>query len=125
MPVSKKRYLNLLREIAVCEFKLKDQSTVLGFFWSFLNPTITLLVLLLFFGLNTGKNIPYYGIYLLIGIIHFTHFSNSTNAAMAALTGMRELTANVMFPKEVLVLASIISNTIEFAIAIIVAAAIA
>ena len=125
MRMSKKRYLNLLREIAVCEFKLKDQSTVLGLFWSFLNPVIMLLVLLLFFSLNTGKDIPYYGIYLLIGIVHYTHFSNSTNAAMAALTGMRELTANVMFPKEVLVMGSIISNAIEFVITMIVAAAIA
>jgi homopolymeric O-antigen transport system permease protein len=122
--MSKKRYLNLLREIAVCEFKLKDQSTVLGLFWSFLNPVIMLLVLLLFFHLNTGKDIPNYGMYLLIGIIHYTHFSNSTNAAMATLSGMRELTANVMFPKEVLVMGSILSNTIEFAITMTIAAAI-
>jgi len=114
MRISRQRYLNLLREIAVSEFKLKDQSTVLGLFWSFLNPLIMLLILLLFFGLNAGKDVPHFGIYLLIGIIHYTHFSNSTNAAMAALHGRGALVTSTIFPKEVLVIGSVISNTIEF-----------
>jgi ABC-type polysaccharide/polyol phosphate export permease len=113
-----KRYLNLLREIAISQFKLKDQSTFLGLLWSLLNPLVMLLVLLLFFSLNAGRGIPHYGIYLLLGVIHFTHFSNSTSAAMNALTSMRELTCNAIFPKEILVLGSVLANSIEFVISI-------
>jgi ascorbate-specific PTS system EIIC-type component UlaA len=32
----------LLREIAITRYKLRDQSTILGFAWSFLHPLIML-----------------------------------------------------------------------------------
>src|ERR1700720_828596 len=107
-----KKYLNLLREIVVTQFKLKDQSTFFGFMWSFLNPLVMLLVLLIFFRLRIGDQVEHYGIYLLIGIIHYTHFANTTNASMNILSRMRQLTCNAVFPKELLVVGSVISNTI-------------
>lgn len=115
-----KRYLNLLREIVISQFKLKDQSTFFGFVWSFLNPLIMLLVLLIFFNLRIGTRIQHYGIYLLIGIIHYTHFANTTNTSMSILSRMRQLTCNAIFPKELLVIGSVISNTIEFGISMLV-----
>jgi ABC-type polysaccharide/polyol phosphate export permease len=115
-----KKYLNLLREIVVTQFKLKDQSTFFGFMWSFLNPLVMLLVLLIFFRLRIGDQVEHYGIYLLIGIIHYTHFANTTNASMNILSRMRQLTCNAVFPKELLVVGSVISNTIEFGISMLI-----
>jgi ABC-type polysaccharide/polyol phosphate export permease len=112
-----KQYRNLLREITICQFKLKDQSTFLGLFWSLLNPLLILLVLLLFFSLNAGAGVPHYGIYLLIGVIQYTHFSNSTSGAMTSLSSMRQLTCDSVLPKEVLVVGAVLSTTIEFIIA--------
>jgi ABC-type polysaccharide/polyol phosphate export permease len=120
-----KQYRNLLREIASCQFKLKDQSTFLGLFWSLLNPLLVLLVLLLFFSLNAGAGVPHYGIYLLIGVIQFTHFSNSTSGAMTSLTSMRQLTCDSVLPKEVLVIGAVLSTTIEFVISMSLGVAIA
>lgn len=111
-----KQYRNLLREITFCEFKMKDQSTFLGLFWSLLNPLLILLVLLLFFSLNAGAGVPHYGIYLLIGVIQYTHFSNSTSGAMTSLSSMRQLTCDSVLPKEVLVIGAVLSTTIEFII---------
>ena len=110
------KYFSLLKEIALCQFRLKDQSTFFGFLWSFLHPLIMLLVLLLFFHLRMGKTVQNYPIFLLIGIIHFTHFSNSTSASMSVLQSMKVLTCNVIMPKELLVLGSVIANTLEFCI---------
>jgi lipopolysaccharide transport system permease protein len=112
-----KQYRNLLWEITFCEFKLKDQSTFLGLFWSLLNPLLILLVLLLFFSLNAGAGVPHYGIYLLIGVIQYTHFSNSTSGAMTSLSSMRQLTCDSILPKEVLVIGAVLSTTMEFIIA--------
>jgi lipopolysaccharide transport system permease protein len=114
-----KRYLGLLREIVVSQFRLKDQSTFFGFLWSFLHPLIMLIFLFLFFNWRIGREIEHYALYLLIGIIHYTHFSNSTNASMSVLSGMRQLTCNTILPKEVLVIGSVITNTIEFIISMV------
>ena len=80
--ISDKKYLNLLRELAITRYKVKDQSTVLGFLWSFLHPLIMLVLLFVLFSGRLGKGIDHYAIYLLIGLVQFTHFSTSTNRAM-------------------------------------------
>lgn len=111
-----KNYLNLLREIIISEFKLKDQSSFFGFVWSFLNPLLMLTVLFIFFNARIGGEIKHYPIYLLIGLVQYTHFSNATSSAMYTLTSMKQLTANTIFPKEVLVIGTVLASSIEFLI---------
>jgi ABC-type polysaccharide/polyol phosphate export permease len=125
MKLCDRKYLNLLREMAVAQYKLKDQSTFFGFFWSFLNPLIMVSVLFVFFNLSIGQQIEHYVIYLLIGIIHYTHFSNSTGASMQVLYVMRNLTRDTVFPKEVLVIGSLMSTAIEFILSMLICLVIA
>lgn len=114
-PLSR-RHLGLLRELTVAEAKLMDQSSVLGFVWSFLNPVLMLGVLYLFFRGRVGQGVPHYGLFLLIGIVHFGHFSKSTASGMRVLQRMARLAGNVIFPKEVLIFSSILSGALEFLI---------
>ncbi|MCI0414547.1 ABC transporter permease [bacterium] len=119
------KYFSLLKEIAVCQFRLKDQSTFFGFLWSFLHPLLMLVVLFLFFHMRVGKSVDHYAVFLLIGIIHFTHFSNSTSASMTVLQSMKQLVTNVIVPKELLVIGSVLANTLEFFISMPICIAIA
>jgi ABC-type polysaccharide/polyol phosphate export permease len=64
-----------------------------------------------------AQKVEHYGIYLLIGIIQFTYFSKSTAAGMRVLSTMKQLTRNTIFPKELLVIGSVLSSTIEFVLA--------
>jgi ABC-2 type transport system permease protein len=107
------KYLNLLRELAIAQFKLKDQSAFLGFIWSFLHPLILLGVLFTMFRLRAGETIENYALYLLIGLVQYTHFSNSTSRSMMVLHSMKNLTADAIFPKEVLVLSSVMADAVE------------
>jgi len=118
MKLYSKKHMNLLRELIVSQYKLKDQSKFLGFVWSFLNPLVILVVLFTFFSLLMKNTIEYYVIYLLIGIVQYNHFSNSTFASMRILHNMKQLTSEALFPKELLVISSIVSNVIEFIISL-------
>jgi len=109
------RHRTLLVEIVRAQFKLRDQSTILGYGWSFLNPLLMLGFLYLFFNQRMGHGIEHYGVYLLIALVHFTHFSNSTSTAMTILATMSRLTCDTVFPKELLVVGAVISSSIEFA----------
>lgn len=115
-----KQYFGLLREMIISQFKLKDQSTLLGLVWSFLHPLLMLGVLFVFFNSHVGQDIKHYPVYLLIGLIHYTHFSSSTGAGMVALSAMRSLTRDTVFPKEILVVSSVIANSIEFIISLLI-----
>ncbi len=110
------RHLNLLRELMLSQYKLKDQSTFLGFLWSFLNPLLLLGILFLFFNSQLGAGIEHYGIYLLLGLVQYTHFSNATSSSLRALRSSRELTAETIFPKELIVLGMVASLSIEFVV---------
>jgi ABC-type polysaccharide/polyol phosphate export permease len=109
--------LNLLRELTVSQYKLKDQSTFFGLLWSFLNPLFMVAVLFTFFHAKLGQAVEHYGVYLLLGLVHYTYFSNTTNTAMRVLLMMRQLTKEAVFPKELLVFSSTLANTIDFVIA--------
>lgn len=116
---------NLLREIVVSQFKLRDQGSLLGVLWSVLNPLLMLALLYVVFNYHMGGQIENYAVYLLIGLVIYTHFSNSTAAAMRIFENMGALTINAVFPKEILVIASVLSRSIEFAISFVVCIAIA
>jgi ABC-type polysaccharide/polyol phosphate export permease len=116
MRIADHKYLNLWREMTRAQFKLRDQSSFFGFLWSFLNPLITVGLLFALFSAQLSNQIRYYGLYLLIGIVNYTYFSNATGASVNVLQSMNALTRNGVFPKEVLVLSSITTHTIDFII---------
>ena len=114
MKMTDRKYRNLLQEMTLAQFKVKDQSTFFGFLWSFLNPLLVLGLLFVVFSSALGQEIEHYSVYLLIGIIHYTHFSNTTTAAMQVLLTRITLTRDTVFPKDVLVISSVATNTIDF-----------
>jgi len=125
MNIEQKKYFNLLKEITISQFKIKDQSTFFGFFWSFLHPLMLLIILYSVFRFRLGETVENFGIYLLIGIIHVAYFSNATATGMRVLYSMKQLTTETVFPKELLVIGSVLSTTIEFVISMLIAVVIA
>jgi lipopolysaccharide transport system permease protein len=125
MKLADRKYLNLWREMTRAQFKLRDQSTFFGFLWSFLNPLITVGLLFALFSSQLSNEIQHYALYLLIGIVHYTHFSNATAASINVLQSMSALTRNGVFPKDVLVIASITTHTIDFVLSTLVCVMIA
>ena len=120
-----RRHWNLLREMVIAQFKMRDQGSLLGVLWSALNPLLMLTILYVVFHFHMGKEIENYAVYLLIGLVTYTHFSNSTVAAMHVFHNMSSLAANTIFPKEILVIATVISRSIEFAVSFLVCIGIA
>jgi lipopolysaccharide transport system permease protein len=119
------RYRSLLRAVVVSLFKRRQQGSLLGVLWSVLNPILMLIILYAVFKQRMGPEVDSYAVYLLVGIAIYTHFANSTAAAMQALKGMGALAANAVFPKEILVLATVLSRSVEFAVSCLVAIGIA
>lgn len=113
-----RRHVALIRQVATIQHGLLDQSTSLGFLWSFLHPLVMLLVLYAFFSQRIGADVRHYGIYLLIGLVQFTHFSKATASGMRVLYRMRNLATNVIFPKDVLVYSSQLADLPEFVISL-------
>lgn len=110
--------LHLLWRLTVAQHKLRDQSTLFGFLWSLLNPLLMAGVLFAVFHARLGEAVEHYGLYLLLGMIQYTHFANSTSGSMGVLRGMRELTRETAFPKELLVISSTLVYTADLGLAL-------
>jgi ABC-type polysaccharide/polyol phosphate export permease len=113
MQLFDRKYFHLLREIAIARYKLKDQSTFLGFAWNLLHPLIMLGLLFTLFSRRVGNEINHYAIYMLIGLVQYNHFSSSTNRSMNVLLAMKSLAADAIFPKELLVIGSAVADFVE------------
>jgi lipopolysaccharide transport system permease protein len=114
MRVLDKKYINLVYELAVSDFKLREQGTVLGFIWTLLNPLLMLGLLYMLFAKRIGIGVEHYGIYLLIGILHWNLFSTATTQGLQSIMMKRETLRNIRIPGTAVVIGSVATVFISF-----------
>ncbi len=114
---SKYRYSAiLLRELVITDFKLRYQSSALGYVWSLLRPLFLFAIMYVVFSyfLKVGDAVPYYPVYLLVGIVLWNYFSEIVNQCISSIVNRGPLIRKINFPKYVIVLSCVISATINF-----------
>ncbi|MHB2026968.1 MAG: ABC transporter permease [Elusimicrobiota bacterium] len=119
---SKKRahllYLSRLREMTLCEWKIREQSTLYGFLWTLLNPLLTFCVLYVVFTKWMGSKIVHYPAYLLIGVVQYNFFQMGTSYGLSSLRRRSGVILNFILPRELVTLSAIssiaISHLFEF-----------
>src|SRR5437588_1787761 len=79
------RYHELLLGLVRKELKVKYKNSFLGFFWSMLNPALTLVVFYVVFQLVLKAGIPFFAIYLLSGVLVWNLFSTGLPAATGSM----------------------------------------
>ncbi len=113
------KYRFLLMEIVRKNIKLQYRNSVLGIFWTFLQPLLTTLVLVLVFGGIFGKSnegVVCYPIYLLCGRLLYEFYTQSTKRAMRSIRNSASVIKKVYVPKYMYPLANVVSNFATFLI---------
>ena len=113
------KYRFLLQEIVRKNIKLQYRNSVLGIFWTFLQPLMTTLVLVLVFGGIFGKSnegVVCYPIYLLCGRLLYEFYTQSTKRAMRSIRNSASVIKKVYVPKYMYPLANVVSNFATFLI---------
>lgn len=114
------KYGFLLRQLVKRDFKRKYKRSILGILWSFLNPLLMMGTQYLVFSTILGnQNIPYYPVYLLIGVVTFNFFSECTSTGLVSITGNASLIQKVYVPKYIYTLSKALSAAINFAFSLI------
>jgi ABC-2 type transport system permease protein len=101
-------YKNLIKTVAVTDFKLKYEGSVLGYFWSLAKPLLMFSVLLFVFTrvFKIGGEIPNYPVYLLSGIVLWSFFTEATQTLMGSIAGKAHVIRKVYFPRIILPIAN-------------------
>jgi lipopolysaccharide transport system permease protein len=112
------RYRGLIQSLVARELKARYRGSVLGFFWSFINPLLLLLVYSFVFNVlmpaSHSKDIEPYALFMFCGILPWTWFSSSLMESANVLISGGNLIKKVLFPAEVLPIVTVLANMVHF-----------
>lgn len=114
-----KKYKFLIRQLVSRDFRTKYKRSILGVFWSFLNPLLTMLVQYFVFSTIFKSDVPYFAAYLIIGTVMFNFFSEATVMALTSIVGNAALITKVYMPKYIYPLTRVISSLVNLTISLI------
>lgn len=119
------KYRYLLKELVKKNVKLQYRNSVLGMFWTFLQPLLTMIVLSVVFSNlfgRSGSGVVNYSVYLLSGRLLHDFFTQSTKRGMRAIRTNSSIIKKVYVPKYIYPLSSVLSTFVTFLISLIVLA---
>jgi lipopolysaccharide transport system permease protein len=111
------RYRGLISSLVARDLKARYRGSVLGFFWSFVNPLLLLLIYSFVFTTimpNRTEGAQPYTLFMFCGILPWTWFSSSLLEASGSLIAGGNLIKKVLFPAGVLPIVSVLTNMVNF-----------
>lgn len=107
-------YRDLLISLTKKELKVKYRGSILGFFWSLLNPILLMLVYSFVFSIVMRLGIEKYAIFLISVLLPFNFLQNSVNYSCSSIIANSNLITKIYFPREVIPLSIVFSNLVNF-----------
>jgi ABC-2 type transport system permease protein len=104
----------ILANLARKELRVKYKSSALGVAWSMLNPALYLVVFYVVFTYFLPNQVPDFPVYLLSGLLPWTLFTTGLQGATVSVVGGANLVPKVAFPHEMLPLAAIRAQLVNF-----------
>ncbi len=125
---SVRKSITLIYHFAERESKSRYKRSVLGWFWSFLNPLVTVGVYWFVFGAvyravppeTSNGNAENFGLYLFTGLVIWTLFTGLVDGSMAWLSSVSDLRKKIYFPTETALLGGAASNLVQSTLEVVV-----
>ena len=104
------RHRSLIAALTGREMKGRYRGSILGFFWTFLNPLLLLLVYALVFSVYFRVKMENYAVFMFTGLLPWIFFSQSLNEGAGAISDGGSLVTKVLFPQQVLPAVKVAAN---------------
>jgi lipopolysaccharide transport system permease protein len=114
-------FRELLYFLTLREIKVRYKQTAIGIVWAVIQPLLTMVVFSLFFGKLAkmpSDGIPY-PVFSLTGLVIWTFFANGVSQAANSLVVNSNLIGKIYFPRLTVPIASVLSGTLDLAIALV------
>ncbi len=117
------QYRDLVRNLVIRDLKVRYKNSVLGILWSLMNPLLMMIVFTVVFTVMapvTSTSIRSFPVFVLCALLPWNFFASSVIGSTGSLVSNAALLKKVYFPREILPLSLILSNFVNFLIALIV-----
>lgn len=113
------KYWPLIKKLTLREIKARYKQSFLGYFWVILNPFFQMLIMSFVFStiLRFGDLGVPYPVFLFAGLLPWSFFSLSLSSSMEILNSSSSLIKKIYFPREVLVLSTLLAKAFDFFLA--------
>ena len=112
------RHRWLLYTFVARDLKLRYRGSVIGFFWTFLNPLLFMGIYTLVFSLFMRFGIDKYPAFVLSGLIPWQWFGDSVMSGFNSVNGGGGFIKSGIFPSEILPASAVTSSMINFVFAL-------
>jgi len=110
-------YRYALHNLVLKDFRVRYRNMSLGILWSVLNPLVFLGVLIVVFSyIHENAHADHFPIFILLGLVNFGFFSMCISAASGCILGNVSLVKKVIFPRQIIPVSVVLSNTIHLLI---------
>lgn len=115
------QYRALLSALSVRELKARYRASVLGFLWTFLNPTLSMFVYWLVFEVvmtRSGGSMKAFPYFIFSGLLPWIFFSSSVMGGTTSISDRKDLLTKVRFPAQVLPATVVLTNLINLLLSV-------
>jgi len=107
-----RKNVELIKNFAITDLKIKYRNSVLGFLWTFLEPLLLLSVLYIVFT-NIFKNeIEHFALFLLLGLILYNTLQKGTDFGLNSIRSKTGLLTQIYLPKEIPAISATVTSSI-------------
>jgi ABC-type polysaccharide/polyol phosphate export permease len=118
------KYRFLLIQLVKRDIQVKYRSSVLGIFWSFLEPLLTMILMTIIFSFIFKRAIPNFPVYYLIGRVSYQLFAQGSMGAMKSIISNANIIKSVYVPKYLYAVSTVLSGFVTFLFSLIIVLAV-
>lgn len=113
-------YREMIFSLVKRDLKGRYKGSMLGFFWTFLNPLLQLAVYTMVFSTIMRSGVKDYYLFLFVTLIPWIFFSTSLSGGASCILAQQNMVKKIYFPREVLPISYVTSQFVNMLLSFIV-----
>lgn len=117
-------YREMIFSLVRRDLKGRYKGSILGFFWTFLNPLLQLIVYTVVFSVILRSDIEEYYLFLFVALVPWIFFSTSVSGGAGCILAQQNMIKKIYFPREVIPISFVTSQFVNMLLSLLVVLAV-
>lgn len=114
------KYREMIVSLVQRDLKGRYKNSMLGFFWSYLNPLLQLVVYTFVFSIVMRNNIEKFYLFLFVALVPWMFFSTALNTGAGCIVHQSDMVKKIYFPREILPIVNVTSGFVNMLLSFVV-----